>query len=98
MVGHLPSCHLVVCDKPFSVEHALSCSYGGFPSICHNEIRDLTAYLMSELCHNVGIEPELQPLTGERFHFRSANVDDGARLDVRAESFWGHDRQSAFLM
>ena len=86
-----------VCDKPFSVEHALSCSYGGFPSIRHNEIRDLTAHLMSEVCHNVGIEPELQPLTGERFHFRSANVEDGARLDVRAESFWGPDRQSAFF-
>ena len=48
-----------VCDKPFSVEHALSCSYGEFPSIRHNEIRDLTAHLMSEVCHNVGIEPEL---------------------------------------
>ena len=86
-----------VCDKPFSVEHALSCSYGEFPSIRHNEIRNLTAHLMSEVCHNVGIEPELQPLTGERFHFRSANVEDGARLDVRAESFWGPDRQSAFF-
>ena len=52
---------------------------------------------MSEVCHNVGIEPELQPLTGERFHFRSANVEDGARMDVRAESFWGPDRQSAFF-
>ena len=52
---------------------------------------------MSEVCHNVGIEPELQPLTGERFHFRSANVEDSARLDVRAESFWGPDRQRAFF-
>ncbi len=86
-----------VCAKPFSVDHALSCSYGGFPSVRHNEIRDLTAHLMSEVCHNVGIEPELQPLTGERFDLRSANVEDGARLDVRAESFWGRDRQCAFF-
>ncbi len=87
-----------VCDKSFSVEHALSCSYesyGGFPSIRHNEIRDLTAHLMSEVCYNVGIEPELQPLTDEWFNLRSANVEDGARLDVRAESFWDRDRQSA---
>ena len=62
----------------------MSYSYGGFPSIRHNEIRDLTAHLMSEVCHNVGIEPELQPLTGERLHFRSVNVEDGDRLDVRA--------------
>ncbi len=52
----------------FSVEHALSCSYGGVPSIPHNEIRDLTAHLMSEVCYNVGIEPELQPLTDERLN------------------------------
>ena len=87
-----------VCDKSFSVEHVLSCSYGGFSSIRHSEIRDITAHLMSKVCHNVGIEPELQPLTGERFHFRSANVEDGARMDVRAENFWDPDRQSAFLM
>ncbi len=75
----------------------MSCSYGGFPSIPHNEIRDLTDHLMSEVCYNVGIEPELQPLTDERFNLRSPNVEDGARLDVRAESFWDRDRQSAFF-
>ena len=31
------------CGKSFTVEHALSCPLGGFPSIRHNEIRDLTA-------------------------------------------------------
>ena len=44
-----------VCDKMFSVEHALSCPHGGFPTIRHNEIRDITAHLMSDVCHNVGI-------------------------------------------
>ena len=33
--------------------------------IHHNEIRDLTAALMSEVCHNVSTEPHLQPMTGE---------------------------------
>ncbi len=40
---------------------------------------------MSEVCYNVGIEPELQPLTDERLNLTSANGEDGARLDVRAE-------------
>ena len=35
-----------VCN---SMEHALSCRHGGFPTIRHNEIRDITAHLMSEL-------------------------------------------------
>ena len=47
------------CGKSFTVEHALSCPLGGFPSIRHNEIRDLTVNLMAEVCHNVSIEPHL---------------------------------------
>ena len=54
------------CGKSFTVEHALSCPKGGFPSIRHNEVRDLTAILLTEVCHNVSIEPDLQPLTGEQ--------------------------------
>ena len=80
-----------------SVEHALSCPFGGFPSIRHNELRDITAALLSEFCHNVSVEPNLQPLSGEQFHYRSANVEDGARLDVSAESFWGRDRRLAYF-
>ena len=77
------------CGKQFSVEHSLSCSYGGFPSIRHNELRDITAELMSEVCHNVGTEPSLQPITDEHLIHRTANKEDGARLDVAAENFWG---------
>ena len=80
-----------------SVEHALSCPFGGFPSIRHNELHDITAALLSEVCHNVSVKPNLQPLSGEQFHYRSANVEDGARLDVRAESFWGRDRRLAYF-
>ena len=39
----------------------------------------------------------LQPLSGEQFQYRSANVEDGARLDVSAESFWGRDRRLAYF-
>ena len=53
------------CNKSFSVEHALSFPHGGFPTIRHNEIRDITAHLMSDVCYNVGIEPPLQSVTNE---------------------------------
>ena len=39
----------------------------------------------------------LQPLNGERFHVRSANVDDGARLDIRAQNFWDKSRWTTFF-
>ncbi len=57
--SHLPS-HCI-CGRQFTVEHALNCPRGGFPSIRHNEIRDITADLLSEVCHSVGTEPNLQP-------------------------------------
>eukprot|EP00117_Sycon_ciliatum_P030601 scpid92847/ scgid24081/ len=37
----LPS--LCVCSKPLNVSHALSCPFGGFPTLRHNEVRDITA-------------------------------------------------------
>ena len=43
-----------ICDKSFTVEHALSCLYGGFPMIRHNEVRDITVHLMSDaVCHKL---------------------------------------------
>ena len=92
---HLPS-HCV-CGHQFTVDHALSCPREGFPSIRHNEIRDITADLLSEVCHNVGTEPCLQPITGEQLTYSTANREDGARLDMVAESFWGRNRQRAYF-
>ena len=75
------------CGAQFSVDHAMVCHMGGFPTIRHNEIRDITGSLLTEVCHNVAIEPPLQPLSGETLEARSANTDDGARLDIRARVF-----------
>ena len=49
-----------ICDQKFSLEHALSCSTCGLPSVRHNGIRDITAELLTEVCHGVGTEPCLQ--------------------------------------
>ena len=45
----------------------LSCPRGGFHSIRHNEIRNLTTTLLTEVCSSVTIEPDLQVLTTEEF-------------------------------
>ena len=86
-----------VCGKPFSVDHALCCPTGGFPSIRHNELRDLTANAMTEVCHDVCIEPNLQPLSGESLRYSTSNKEDGARLDIRAAGFWGDKHQQAYF-
>ena len=85
------------CGCNFSVEHAFSCPTGALPSIRHNDIRDLTARLLTEVCPNVAIEPDLQPLSGETLSLRTSNSEDGARLDVSAQGFWRDRHERAFF-
>ena len=33
----------------FDVEHALTCKTGGFPAVRHNEVRNITATVLSEV-------------------------------------------------
>ena len=63
----------------------------------HNEVRDITADLLTEVCHGVGTEPHLQSVTEEQFTHRTANREEGARLDIVAENFWSRDRQRSFF-
>ena len=60
----------------------MNCASGGFPTLCHNELRDFTAAALSKVCHDVAIEPVMQSLSGESFHYATANVENEARLDV----------------
>ena len=86
-----------VCGANFPIEHALSCPKGGFPTICHNEIRNSTVSLMTEVCNDVQLEPNLHPLTGEQLTYTTANVEDGARLDIAANMFWGGRYERNFI-
>ena len=58
--------------KLMSESHAFSCLYGAFPILHHN----LTTKLTSEVCHDVQVEPKvephLQPLSSESLHYKSA--------------------------
>ena len=36
-----------------------------FVSLRHNDVRNITATLLKEVCHDVRVEPILQQLTGE---------------------------------
>ena len=81
--GHLKGYLTSVCRSQFNVEHALTCSHGGFRFMRHNEIRDLTAKLFTEVRPNVRMEPEMQPLAGVILSFTSVNREDSARLDIQ---------------
>ena len=55
-------------------------------------MRDLTAEFLTEVCHDVEIE---LPLDDETFKYKTANVEDGARLDISMNGFWGGRFESA---
>ena len=69
---------------------------GGIPTIRHNKIRDITATLLTDICHNVATELLLQPLINESFAHRSANTEPNARLDIRARGFWSTGQDAFF--
>ena len=85
------------CRTSFSVKHALSNQKKGFPSLCQNEICDLTASLLTEVCNDVSVKPDLQIITGEVFSGWSAHTSDGARLDMTANGFWGGRLERMFV-
>ena len=88
---------MCACGSNFSVDHAMSCTKGGFPSIRHNEIRDLTATLLTEVCQDVCIEPGLQLISNEVLTDATTNTQDGALLDIAANGFWGGTYQKTFF-
>ena len=53
--------------------------------------------VLSEVCHDIAIEPVLQRLTGENLHYATVNMEDEARLDVSAWGFWGSRHQRSFF-
>ena len=85
------------CRKAFSVQHDLSCTKVGFPTLCHNKVRDLTASFLIEVCSNVAVEPDLQQLSGAKLSGASSNGDEGAQMDVAADGFGGKRRESDFF-
>ena len=85
------------CGQPFSIDHSMICRKGGFPTLRHNEVRDITADLLKEVCHNVDIEPALQPLSGETFRYATAKVESESRVDISARKVW-RTGERAFLV
>lgn len=84
------------CGSTYSIDHAMVCKKGGFVSIRHDEVRDITAGLLKEVCTDVETEPHLIPLDGEVFNNRTANRSDEARLDISARGFWIRGQRAFF--
>ena len=55
--------------------------------------------MVSEVCSSVAVEPDLQQLLVSReiFHSGSGNWNNGARVDVATDGFWGSGKERTFL-
>ena len=86
------------CESKMDIQHAMNCKKGGFITIRHNHLRDLTANLLTEVYKDVDIEPQLLPVTGETFENRTANTSNKARADIKSRVFWVRGQQAFFNM
>ena len=57
-------------------------------------MRDITAQMLREVCHDVRVEPPLLPANGHTFEHSTANTADDAKLDVSARGFWRRGQQA----
>ena len=85
-----------VCGDNFDLNHAFSCKKGGFVSSRHNELRNISASLLSEVCKDVCVEPALVPLSGETLIPKTANTSAEARLDISARGVWATGQRAFF--
>jgi len=92
-IKFLPS--TCVCGLKFDVDHAMTCKKVGFISCHHDEIRDMLAKMLDEVCRDVEIEPALLPLTGETL-IKTSNITNEARLDFSARYFWNRGERAFF--
>ena len=84
-----------ICGVSFDVTHALSCKKGGFITLRHNEVRDVTSRLLDEVCIDMRKEPILQEVNNEDLP-REANKSKEARLDISVLNFWTTGQRAFF--
>ena len=79
------------------MSQALSCKKGGFVTLKHNELRDITAEMLGEICRDVKVEPMLSEIEkGEEMVKKSNKQAREARFDVSAVSFWTKGQKAFF--
>ena len=77
------------CGSNFDPVHALDCKEGSFIHSRHEQLRNLHAKMLLDLCQDIN-------LTGENMSLQSANTEDSARLDVKVRGFY-RQGQCAFF-
>ena len=78
---------------------ALRLRYGFYlESDFNHAFRYFFTVLLNKVCINVKNEPRLLPVTKtkETVQYRTANIEDGTRLDIKASGFWRRGQTEFF--
>ena len=59
-----------------------------------HQVRDLTANMLRDICHDVTTEPSLLTFDGEHMRHRTANTANEARVDISARGFWSRGERA----
>ena len=84
------------CSANMEVQHAVSCKRGGFVTIRHNDLRDLTANLLSNVCNDVEIEPKLLLLLVKIFQIEQQILALKQDLISDQGGFWVKGQEAFF--
>ena len=76
------------CGSKFDIQDSMSCKKCGFIYKQHNDLLDLSANMMSEVCKGTEIEPKLTSLSGEELQGRTSNNSNEAKVDIRTRGYW----------
>ena len=89
---------LCSCSSKFDIQHSMSYKKGGLICIRHNDLRDQTANMTSEVCKDTEIEPKLTPLSGEELQEGMPNNSNKGRVDIRTRGLWEQGQQSFYCI
>ena len=84
------------CGSKFDIQHSMSYKKGVFICIRHNDLRDQTANVMSEVRKDTETEPKLTPLYGEELQDRTSNNSNKERVDIGTRGFWEQGQQAFY--
>jgi hypothetical protein len=94
-VPQLPS--VCACGNPYDVTHSQNCKRGGFILMRASAPQKLFANLCKQAgYHDIALEPQLVPLSGEKMRLKTAITDPEARSDVRVGGFFDEKRNAFF--
>ena len=83
------------CGSTFDLE-LWTVKKGGFIHSRLDQLRNLEAKMLSEVCQDIEVEPQLQPLTRENMSIESANTEDSAHLAVKARGSYSQGQCTFF--